>query len=358
MTLSLEKSLVEIIKTYSPTGHEEKAVQKFTGFLSQVGADNVHTDRVGNAIGSFPGKGVNVVLCGHIDTVPGKLPVNIKDGMLTGRGAVDAKSSLISLLHGASMAKDQGFEGTLHVIAAIGEEGPGKGIIEIAGSHEKSDYAIFGEPSGTTGITTGYRGRILLDAKYKSGSYHASAPWMGKNAVDMAIEGWLNLRQNYGDNKEFSRVSVALTSIHGGKADNVTPSDATITLDVRYPPSVKRENLLNEITEKLSSGGKPELVETRSYVDPYVSNLKTPIVQAFKKSIQERTAEQPKMIFKSGSGDMNILGTSWNIPCITYGPGNPQLSHTNDEIVSIDEVSRSAEIVSDALMRLEALHGQ
>lgn len=358
MTSSIEDTLTDLVSTYSPTGYEEKAIEKFIGYLEEVGAKEIDTDVAGNGYGIFPGKGVSVTLCGHIDTVPGELPVVNEDGILRGRGAVDAKSSLVSLLYGAKLAKDRGFHGTLFIIAAVGEEGPGKGIIEVARSHKKTDYAILGEPSGTTGITAGYRGRLLLDLSFQTKSFHASAPWMGENAVDMAIESWRRIKETYGENREFSKVSAALTSFHGGTADNVTPAESTLTLDVRFPPSRKRETLLGELETFLLKGNSDAnlSINVRSYVDPYVSNLKTPLVNAFKNSISEIAKESPKTIFKSGSGDMNILGDSWRIPCITYGPGNPQLSHTVDEEIEIAEVERSAQIVADALLRLEKLH--
>lgn len=358
MTMRIEETLFDLIKTYSPTGEENEAVERFCGYLEGFHASNVHMDAAGNAIGVFPGTGLDVALCGHIDTVPGELPVEMDGHVIKGRGAVDAKSSLISLLYGAAMAKERGFTGNLSVIAAVGEEGPGKGIIEITQSHPRTDYAILGEPSGTTGITTGYRGRLLIDAFFETGTYHASAPWLGENAVEVAIESWNRVRSTYGNGKDFSNVSVALTSIHAGDADNMTPSKSSITLDVRFPPSRKKRELFDEIRGILDSGnsGVKTSLNVRSDVDPYVSNMKTPLVKAFKTAIQELSGEQPKMIFKSGSGDMNILGSSWEIPCITYGPGNPQLSHTNAEVIDIEEVKRCADIVSDALLRLEKLH--
>lgn len=356
MTSWIEDTLTDLVQTYSPTGKEQKAVEKFLDYLTDIGARGIGTDGAGNGHGVLSGSGLTVTVCGHIDTVPGKLPVKKTDGKLYGRGAVDAKSSLISLLFGAKLAKERGFKGTINIVAAVGEEGPGKGIIEVASSHKKADFAILGEPSGTTGITTGYRGRLLLDFSFKTKSYHASAPWMGANAVDLAIDTWRQIRERFGENREFSKVSAALTSLHGGNADNVTPSTSNLTLDVRFPPSKKRQALMEEFQEILhsSAGGADAALSLRSFVDPYVSNLKTPLVTAFKSSIIEMTGENPKMIFKSGSGDMNILGTSWNIPCITYGPGNPQLSHTRDEVIDISEVEKSASIVADALFRLES----
>lgn len=351
-------TLLDLVGTYSPTGNEEAAVGKFMGYLKEIGAQDIATDPAGNGFGVLPGSGLTVTVCGHIDTVPGELPVVNSGGTLRGRGAVDAKSALVSLLYGAKQAKDLGFQGTINIIAAVGEEGPGKGIIEVALSHSKADYAILGEPSGTTGITAGYRGRILLDISFRAKSYHASAPWMGTNAIDRAIDSWKLIKEKYGENREFSKVSAALTSLHGGTADNVTPAESSLTLDVRFPPSRKREDLLEEfesIVRENNADGEVS-ISLRSYVDPYVSDLKTPLVSAFKGSILSATGETPKIVFKSGSGDMNILGTIWGVPCITYGPGNPQLSHTNDEEIEISEVERCAGIVADALIRLENNH--
>lgn len=358
MIIPVEDALLDLVKTYSPTGEEGEAVEKFCGYLDSLQASEIHKDNAGNAIGKFSGSGISVVLCGHIDTVPGELPIKLEKERLYGRGAVDAKASLIALLYGAKSAKERGFKGDLSVIAAVGEEGPGKGIVEVASSHPRSDYAILGEPSGTTGITAGYRGRLLIDAAFNSKSHHASAPWMGNNAVDIAIDSWQKIKEKYGSGKDFSKVSVALTSIHGGEADNVTPASSSITLDVRFPPSRKGEEVLQEIRRSVESeyGESVEHIKVRSRVDPYVSNLKTPLVKSFKESIGSFSGEKAKMIFKSGSGDMNLLGSSWGIPCITYGPGNTQLAHTDDEVISLEEVRASVNIVSDALLLLEKIH--
>ena len=360
MIQGLEKALVDLVRIYSPSGKEGRATAWFGDHLSDLGLSDIRFDSVGNPSGKLKGQGVRVTLCGHIDTVPGRLPVKLDNGELSGRGAVDAKSSLIALLYGSLIAKDKGFQGTLNVVASVGEEGPGKGIMEIASTHEKADFAILGEPSGTTSVTVGYRGRLLLDAKYSSASFHASAPWMGESALETAIQSWARIKGKYGENREFSKVSVALTSLNGGTADNVTPSKARMIMDVRFPPSVQRSQLYRELKQmvELPEKGGAGSLEVRSYVDPYVSNMKTSLVQAFKGSILEQTGETAKMMFKSGSGDMNHLATIWNIPCVTYGPGNTQLSHTNNEKISISEVIKSSEIVADALVRLEALENR
>ncbi|MCA9862051.1 MAG: M20/M25/M40 family metallo-hydrolase, partial [Thermomicrobiales bacterium] len=61
-------------------------------------------DEAGNAIGEIGAGPKRVVLLGHIDTVPGQIPVRIEDGVLWGRGAVDAKGPLATFAAAAALA--------------------------------------------------------------------------------------------------------------------------------------------------------------------------------------------------------------------------------------------------------------
>lgn len=352
---SPESDLLELIGIYSPTGHEEKAASRFCYYLCEAGASDVHLDIAGNAVGFFPGEGISVLICGHIDTVIGKLPVSRTGDTITGRGAVDAKASLIALLFGAQMARERGFKGTMIVVAAVGEESSGSGIKEVSDSIPRTDYAIFGEPSGTTGITVGYRGRMLIELSYKTKAHHASAPWMDENAVELAMESWRRIKEKFVNAGEFSKPSVELTSIRGGSAHNVTASTSRILMDARFPPSVKKDNLF-EFVREVSKVPYSKYTPNLSILDdspPYVSKTNGSLVNCFKRAIESVSGEKAKLIFKSGSGDMSYLAGRWKIPCVTYGPGETKLSHTNEERISVRNVRRSAEIVAETLMLLE-----
>jgi len=347
--------LYDLVRIYSPTGKEGKVADALTERLAGFSADSVYKDSVGNVMAIFRGEGPRILVCGHMDTVPGKLPVTRKGDVITGRGAVDAKGPLVSLLLGSELAKRSGFRSEIIFASVIGEEGPSKGIHNVSEQVPVCDYAIFGEPSNGTDVTVGYRGRILLRLNFKSGSYHASAPWMGSNAVDTAIQAWKIIKEKYGDNRDFAKVSVGLTRIRGGKADNMTPADCYMILDIRYPPSRKEDELTNEILTLISSGigneGWDHVIVGK--VQPYVSAMKSEIVRCFSESVYEKTGKKPPMLFKSGSGDMNILGSKWKIPAITFGPGNPRLSHTSHEEISITEVEETSKVVCNALLKLQ-----
>ena len=65
---------------------------------------------------------------------------------------------------------------------------------------------------------------------------------------------------------------------------------------------------------------------------------------------------RPTLIRKTGTGDMNVLGNQWNIPVVTYGPGDPHEAHTIDEKVSIEEYLKGIEILKKTLEHLKRIH--
>src|SRR5437773_10703836 len=90
-----------LVEEYSPSGHEQRAVGRFSDLAIGLGFD-VRTDEVGNAIARIGRGSPRIVFLGHIDTVEGALPVRLEGGRLHGRGTCDAKGPLASALVAAS----------------------------------------------------------------------------------------------------------------------------------------------------------------------------------------------------------------------------------------------------------------
>ena len=93
--------LTRMVEIPSLSG-EESALADFLvdamrglGFHAQV-------DEVGNAVGILGDGPIEIVLLGHMDTVPGAIPVRIADGKLYGRGSVDAKGPLAAFIAAAA----------------------------------------------------------------------------------------------------------------------------------------------------------------------------------------------------------------------------------------------------------------
>ena len=88
--------ITELVRMESHSGNESRAAQFLVNRMSAFGFDRSYCDTAGSAVGIRNPDSFNwtIVLLGHIDTVSGSIPVRVQDGVLFGRGCVDAKGSL------------------------------------------------------------------------------------------------------------------------------------------------------------------------------------------------------------------------------------------------------------------------
>ena len=147
------KLLTELVSIPSVSGNETEAAEALAAFFE--GHDReVWIDDIGNV--RAPGDDT-VLLTSHIDTVPGDIPVEIKDGgegpELWGRGSVDATGPLAAM---AIAAVETGAS----FVGVVGEESTSRGAWHLIENREAPDAVINGEPSGWDGITLGYRGLL------------------------------------------------------------------------------------------------------------------------------------------------------------------------------------------------------
>ena len=97
-------------------------------------------------------------------------------------------------------------------------------------------------------------------------------------------------------------------------------------------------------------------IYTLSLHDALPISHNSPLVRAITLSVLDIEKKRPMLIRKTGTGDMNVIGSQLNIPVITYGPGDPHEAHTVDEKVSIDEFVKGIEILKKSLYHLKRLH--
>ncbi|MGQ9781579.1 MAG: M20/M25/M40 family metallo-hydrolase [Nitrososphaeria archaeon] len=352
--------LYELVSVYSPSGHESAISNLMKSLLAQeLEADRAYHDNAGNIIGVYEGKEPTILLCGHIDTVPGELPVRRDHEFIYGRGAVDAKAAMAAFLCAAYKLKKLAFQNKVIIAGVVGEEDTGNGIRELIKGNINPSFAVFGEPCSLTNIVIGYRGGIRLEFDFRAESFHSSSPWLGKSAVDAAIELWAFIRKynELGADRErkFDTVSTCLTKISGGESHNMTPAGCKMTVDVRFPPSIQGQKIVDEIeaeAEKICGERTEFSVRVEDFTPAYTAPVKSELVKAFKESIKKITGTDGKLIRKTGSGDMNIFGKEVKAPAITFGAGDPKLSHTPYEKVSIMEYLGSIEVIKEALVIL------
>src|SRR5258708_27747285 len=99
--------LIGLLEAYSPSQQERAASEYLAGWMHSADFDRAFVDEAGNAVGILGEGPQEIVLLGHIDTVPGYINVEVRDGNLYGRGSVDAKGPLAAFAAAATGAGRQ-----------------------------------------------------------------------------------------------------------------------------------------------------------------------------------------------------------------------------------------------------------
>ena len=358
--VSLLTSMLEI---YSPSGKEEEISNFLAREMENLGF-RIRKDEVGNVIGEIGQGKLVILLCGHMDTVDGYIPVRVENNKLYGRGAVDAKAPLAAMIVAASTFVKKSFPGKILVVGVVDEEGSGKGIKHFIKEGIQPDYAIFGEPSGIGKIVFGYKGILNIKITCETPSGHSAAPWLFDNAIEKAMEIWrqirkLHLREEKLRSRFYSTTS-CLTKINGGNASSMIPSKCDIYVQLRIPPQFTPEQVFNEVKRKIKryQATNPKVsvkVKMESVANAFEADRRSVLVRALAWAIRKTTLNYASFSRKTGTGDMNVLGNALKIPVITYGPGDSRLDHTPNEHIDLKEYLISIQVYRKALMKLTEL---
>lgn len=344
--------LREMLEVESLSGQEAYQAALLTRRMAELGLQT-SVDEAGNVVGirstvepsAQPAR--EIVLLGHMDTVPGRIPVRMDGGRLYGRGAVDAKGSLAAFIMAAASAEI--CRGTrLVVVGAVEEEAPSSRGAHFAKGRYHPDACIIGEPSGWDAVTLGYKGRLVSHYRLQRPSGHSAGPTA--SVAEEAVRWWLDVcditrRLNQGRAQLFEQITPTLQNIHtegNGLRDLVQA-----TVSFRLPPGVDVEALEEELSPSARDG---ELAFT-SEIAAYRGKRDTPLARAFLRAIREYGG-RPSFKLKTGTSDMNVVGPVWGCPIVAYGPGDSRLDHTPDEHVVIDDYLRAIEVLKRVLAEM------
>jgi len=341
------ETLIGLVRHYSPTGQESEAVSWLVSRMAELGFTKSHVDEVGNTIGVMGDGKRKGVLLGHIDTVPGEIPVRLEDGTLYGRGTVDAKGPLAAFVDAvARVGPVPGWQ--LVVVGAVGEEGDSEGARHIA-EWEPPEFVIVGEPSRWDRVTLGYKGSAETDITVRRPMQHSAAP--GESAPEAALGVWQAVTAwsatiNEGRERVFDRLVPSLRGWSSG-ADGFE-SWATLRLGVRFPPHLPPETWYAGLKE-IANGA--EILPLGHATAAYGGQKNSPLTRAFLSAIRAMGGN-PSFVFKSGTADLNIVGPRWNCPAVGYGPGDSALDHTPEERLSLQEFTQSTRVLEHLLRSL------
>jgi len=355
--------LNRMLDIYSPSGHENEIADFLAEEMARIGF-TVSRDEVGNVIGKVGAGPPSVMLCGHMDTIPGFIPVRIEKGSMYGRGAVDAKASLATMIVACAEMIKTRWRGQFLLVAVVDEEGPGKGIRNIIRKGISADYAIFGEPSGAGNVTIAYKGSLHLKVICETQTGHAAAPWLFENAVEIAFQVWKAISSIHFAEEDlrsrFYSTTSCLTGIEGGDGFGRVPSKCTFHADIRIPPQITLQRFLDRAQDcaKQLRGQHPNVniqIELEDKEEPFETDKSSALVRSFAWAIRKVTSKPAVLVRKSGTADINAFAAAIKRPMIAYGPGNSHLDHTADERISIREYLEATQVFREALNKLVLL---
>ena len=333
--------------------HEGEAVEWLVAQLAERGF-RATVDDAGNAVGEIGDGAHHVILLGHIDTVPGEIPVRIEGDELVGRGAVDAKGPLAAFV-AAATRPPAGVRVT--VVGAVEEESPTSAGARYRAALGAPDWCVIGEPSGWDAITVAYKGRLALRVTLTRHARHGAAP--GPTVAEEALAIWQHARAGASTrvdaSRAFDRLDCRLEGIRAGNDDGMSER-AELRIGYRLPPGIDPRELEREAEGLIrnGAGSAPDAsavaIETVGMEEPVRTARTSPLARAFARAIAE-AGGQATFKEKSGTSDMNILAPAWGCPMVAYGPGDSRYDHTPLERLSLVDYARSIRVLRGVLDR-------
>lgn len=293
---------------------------------------HLRVDRDGNTIVARTdlGRAERVVLAGHLDTVPltdpPNLPTRRVDGLLVGRGTTDMKGGVAVQLAVAQAIAEPTRDVTFVFYDCEEIEEEFNGLRRIAAHHPEwlaADFAVLLEPTNG-GIEGGCKGTLRVDVATKGISAHSARPWNGHNAIHDAGEVLARLAayepQTVNVDGLDYHEALNAVGISGGIAGNVIPDRCVVTVNYRFAPDKSAEEAVAHV-RAIFSGYDVTVGDCAAGARP---GLDTPAAASFVAALGLPVTA------KEGWTDVARF-SALGVPAVNFGPGDPNLAHTDDE---------------------------
>jgi [amino group carrier protein]-lysine/ornithine hydrolase len=360
MTITNTETLIGLVSQYSPSGQERGVVEWLITRMKALGFTEAFIDGAGNAVGVMGSGPRQVVLLGHIDTVPGEIPVRVENNvgaqhvapLLYGRGSVDAKGPLACFTDAvAQVGAVEGWQ--FVVIGAVEEERDSDGARYVVDQY-RPDFAIIGEPNRWDRVALGYKGSAWAEITVKREQAHSASG--EQTAAEAAIDAWLAIKSfaesfNVDKQRAFDKILPTLRNIEAGQ--DGFEQWARMSVGVRLPVEMSPEQWYEKLkSDCLLQGDSHFTVEPVGYPVPaWGCEKNSPLVRAFLNGIRAGGGT-PSFVYKTGTADLNIVAPVWKCPALVYGPGDSSLDHTPNEHIDLDEYKKAVGVLTTALQRL------
>lgn len=368
--IKLTMDMIEIGSYPGIYQQETKMAKYIQSVLEDEGIDcriKEVKDGRSNLIATIKGKGngkkKNLLFTGHTDTVPpydmeDALYPKIIDGKLYGRGAVDMKGPLACMIGTMIAIKRLGItiSGDLLFAAVIDEEHGSLGTIDLVEEGINAHGAIVGEPTQLQ-ICTSHRGLEWFEFVIKGKPVHSGMMKEGINAISKAgdLIHYMNKELVPIVSKRVHPVTGPSTinygSIKGGTQPSTVAGECILSIDRRWIPGEKYEDVVKEFEDILDDMNKKdpdfscklrvmkESIMEKGYIHESMEiDPNHLLVRISQESLKFVIGEDLPLTYFPAWTDGGIINTYGKIPTIVWGPGSLESAHSPEEHISIDEL--------------------
>jgi len=361
------QNLSTLVQIKSLSCNEKAVALELKRQMKENGADEVEIDGLGNVIGRLGNGSKIFAIDGHIDTVDtgninnwtsDPFSGKISDGFVHGRGSVDQKGGVGSMVTSLRIIRELGIPDNLSIffIGSVMEEDCDglcwKYIIEE--DKIRPELVIITEPTNLN-IYRGQRGRMEIQISFKGISAHGSAPERGKNAIYSASKTALEIEKlNPQLTKDIflGKGSITISEFISGSPSMCAVADyARLHIDRRLTWGEKEETALDELKQIIKN--EDARIEVPYYEEAAFTGLKYgmkkyyptwkmeenhPIIQNGIKAYQRLYDQNPGVDKWTFSTNGVTINGHYGIPVIGFGPGNEVMAHAPNEKVPIQDL--------------------
>lgn len=282
---------------------------------------------------ALPISQVRVVLCTHLDTVPGGPDFRTHGDQLFGRGVVDAKSQAAAMMIAATRSlRDE----PVALLLVCGEETDHAGMKAASLLAFSSNISLInGEPTESK-ICSYQKGMLKMRISASGVACHSGYPHLGSSAILKLLDALTELRSIHWPADASGETTMNIGQISGGEAPNIVPQSASAVVMFRLTSSPQGVQRTVE-----------SVVRARDNVTCTVLTRNAPI----------RLHTPPNATSRFGSivvaynTDVSYFSRPYE-KAVVFGAGSIEVAHTGHESIATEELLRLPAAYSDIAQEL------
>jgi putative selenium metabolism hydrolase len=366
--------LCDLVRTPSFSSKEEDVIQVIHKEMTAAGCDHVRIDALGSIVGRI-GKGKRTIAFdAHVDTVyAGDLSQwtfdpftpKVEGGKVWGRGTVDQKGGMASMLTAARLIKEMDLAAHVTVLftgTVMEEDCDGLCWQHlISEDNVRPDLVVITEPTNMN-VYRGHRGRMEIRVEVRGVSCHGSAPERGVNAVYKASRIALEiekLNERLLLDPFLGKGSITVTEVVSSSPSLcAVPDAARLHLDRRLTAGETMDTAVVEVRDAAQRANVPDAVvsvlrykeaaytgkvyPTQKYYPTWTLPETSPYLQAAAETYLGLFAKPPLVDKWTFSTNGVAIAGKHGIPCLGLGPGNEAYAHAANEATPIEHLNGAA----------------